>query len=255
MARQDAKEPAIKAKYFLASGCSPICDAVMEAHGVRGSQNFLESIETLLSEMKIGCARSTRLLGPGSRLKSCGLDGLYHEYGTAAIATVKASGAKAVIVISHEAMSKFESQWPKDFGKLPFGFASLPSVLNGAACDGTFKTTPGKIAFHPACGGSANFSGELLKLLGKVPGLEVAVVKDSCGHSSWNEPDAESYESAKDLMGSAVSAGAGVLVVESHQCLTHLIAARMGWREGGVEVVDIYSFLASRLSGVAGRGK
>jgi Fe-S oxidoreductase len=255
MARQDSKAPKAKAKYYLASGCSPICDSVMEAHGVCGSTKFLESIETLLSELKVDYARSTRLLGPGARLKACGLDGLYKEYGKAAIESVKASGAKTVIAISHEAMSKFESQWPKDFGKLPFGFASLPSILNGAARDGTFKTTPGKIAFHPACGGSANFSGELMKLLSKVPGLEVAVVEDGCGQSSWSEPDAESYESAKDLMGTAASAGAGVLVVESHQCLTHLLAARMGWSEGGVEVVDIYTFLASRLSGVAGRAK
>jgi NADPH-dependent glutamate synthase beta subunit-like oxidoreductase/coenzyme F420-reducing hydrogenase delta subunit/Pyruvate/2-oxoacid:ferredoxin oxidoreductase delta subunit len=255
MARQDSEVPKAKAKYYLASGCSPICDSVMEAHGICGSSRFLESIETLLSELKVDYARSTRLLGPGSRLKSAGLDGLYKEYGKAAISAVKSSGAKTVIAISHEAMSKFESQWPKDFGKLPFGFASLPSILNGSAREGAFKTTPGKIAFHPACGSSANFSSELLKLLGKVPGLEVAVVKDGCGQSSWNEPDAESYESAKDLMGAAASAGAGVLVVESHQCLTHLLAARMGWSEGGVEVVDIYTFLASRLSGVTGRGK
>jgi len=254
MARQDAKAPKSKAKYFLATGCSPICDSVLEAHGVCGSGKFLESVEVLLTALDVDYVRGMRVLGPGSRLKSCGLEGLYKEYGKSAIAAVKASGAKTLVAISHEAKSKFESQWPKDFGKIPFGFVGLPSLLNEAVRKGTFKTTPGKVAFHPACG-SGNFSAELQKLLGNVPGLEVVVLDEHCGETSWSAPDAEARESARDLMGAAASAGASVLVVESHQCLSHLLAARMGWSEGGVGVVDIYSFLASRLAGVSGRGK
>ncbi|MFH0815896.1 MAG: hypothetical protein V1934_03665 [Methanobacteriota archaeon] len=178
-----------------------------------------------------------------------GLDGLYKDYGKAAIEAVKSSKAKSVIAISHEALSKFEGQWQKDFGKLGFDFVSLPSILMKNLPEGAFRSTPGKIAFHPACGGG-NFSKELLGLLAVVPGVETAVIEAGCGETAWIEPSAENRAKAHRLLAKAEAAGAGTLVVESHQCLAHLLASQMGWRENGLEVTDIYSFLASRLAGV-----
>jgi formate dehydrogenase beta subunit len=250
MTRQDAmREKVRKAEFVLAVGCSPICDSAMEAHGISGSGKFLESVAELLDAAKIDCARDSRVLGPGSKVKKWGLDDLYEAYGKAAIQAVKAAKAKSVIAVSHEAFSKFNASWQKDFGKLGFDFVALPEILKMRLPKGAFENTPQKIAFHPACSGG-NFSKELQGLLADVPGLKVAVVEAGCGETAWLEPNAENRTKAHLLLAKAEAAGARTLVVESHQCLTHLLASQAGWSEGSVKVTDVYSFLASRLAGV-----
>ena len=250
MTRQDAKPTkGQKAEFVLATGCSPICDSAMEAHGIAGSGKFLESVSILLGACKVDYVRNPRVLGPGSKVKKWGLDDLYKGYGKAAIETVKAAKAKSVIAISHEAFSKFDSSWQKDFGKLSFDFVGLPEILRKRLPNGAFRSTNGKIAFHPACGGG-NFSRELQRLLADVPGLKVAVVEAGCGETAWLEPTAENRTKAQLLLAKAEAEGAQTLVVESHQCLTHLLASQAGWSESSVKVMDVYSFLASRLAGV-----
>jgi hypothetical protein len=54
---------------------------------------------------------------------------------------------------------------------------------------------------------------------------------------------------AKDILKKAEEAGAEILIAASNRCACHLKAATGGWNTSPVKVMDIYSFLASRLGG------
>jgi len=108
--------------------------------------------------------------------------------------------------------------------------------------DPAFQPTEITVALHSCLDRDAD-----VELLFKVPGLNVVVIGGDCGQTGWTSPSAQTREKAMQLLERAESKGADVLLVDSAECLTHLRAMQMGWRERGIEVVDIYTFILSRL--------
>ncbi|MCK5024728.1 MAG: hypothetical protein KAR56_03840, partial [Thermoplasmata archaeon] len=59
-----------------------------------------------------------------------------------------------------------------------------------------------------------------------------------------------SREKGTLLLQKAEDAGASILISSSTRCTAHLAALKSGWCQSSVEILDIFSFLASNLKEV-----
>jgi NADPH-dependent glutamate synthase beta subunit-like oxidoreductase/ferredoxin/coenzyme F420-reducing hydrogenase delta subunit len=122
-------------------------------------------------------------------------------------------------------------------GKLFDSKASLDALGNPE-----FLQTRINVAYHSCSDPDSEFG-----LLNMVPGLTAIKIDGGCGQTGWTSPTALARAKAVRLLKKAESNSADVLVVDSPECLTHLRAVQRGWKESHVDVVDVYSFLLSRL--------
>jgi glycerol-3-phosphate dehydrogenase subunit C len=80
----------------------------------------------------------------------------------------------------------------------------LHSIRNESRFDATFKSTPGKIAYHAPChlrAQSVGFKGR--DLLRRIPGVEITTVMECSGHDGTYAMKVEGFEPSKRIGGKA----------------------------------------------------
>ena len=153
---------------------------------------------------------------------------------------------------------------------------ALPEILRGQL---SFRPQPRRVGLHFSCGHShytrtllnaggdddpnlalasaANrppateeFAQHALELLHEVPQLQIITLDDCCGHSFWHHAHSSQRQAAYRLLRKAEKAEAEVVLSLSPYCSTHLafITRPGSWRQTGLRVSDIYSFLADCLA-------
>lgn len=250
MAQPDVfNKESVKGGYLLSGGCIHISDPMLKAYWLEGAEEMLASAEKLLAITKAKFIRSRNVLGPGANLRAWGLDDLRKAYAKGVVEAVKKSRAEGVLFATPKAYAVFKDGYAHEFGGWPCDIISLPGFLKDHLDKNVFKSADEKIAFHGACGERGAFTSESLALLRMVPGLEIIEIKPECGESGWLEANAETRKQGLALLREAELKCAKILVVDSPRCLMHLKATLKGWRESQVRVIDVYSFLASRIKG------
>lgn len=136
--------------------------------------------------------------------------------------------------VEEAVFAAYDMEWP---GQMAESRAALEALAKPA-----FSSVKLTVAHHscPDCGLHK-------ELLGQIPGLTVIEMGGECGQTGWLAPTAQSRSAAIQLLREAASKGAQTLITDSPACLTHFNAILRGWNESPIEVVDIYSFLLSRM--------
>jgi len=226
---------------LLGYGCLAMSEQAFRAYGLQDS-DVLEQSVRLLRKTGIRHALAPGIQISGTSLKDWGLDTLYVRYTESVAGTLNTGRVRKLIMPTPKSYESFMKM------KLDCTVVSLPSVLK-ERLTGAFLDTPMTAAYHPACAGGGEFDTDCLELLGKVPGLKIVKITGKCGDSGWRNVSAESGKMAKDLLKKAEDSGAEMIIAGSNRCACHLKAVTGGWNTSPVKVMDIYSFLASRLGG------
>ncbi|MFO7618484.1 MAG: FAD-dependent oxidoreductase [Thermoplasmata archaeon] len=229
-------------KALLGYGCMAMSEPTFAAYGIQDT-DVMASARRLLETAGIEYAMAGMHIS-GASLKEWGMDGLYREYADGIASTLKKSGADILIIPTPKSYETFKGM------KLGCRIASLPGVLKENLA-GKFSNASETVAYHPACAGSGEFDADCLELLALIPGLKVVKVDGACGDSGWRDVKAETREKALALLEKAEKMGALTLVAGSTRCAVHLKAVTGGWSTSPVKVMDIYTFLASKLGGEA----
>jgi NADPH-dependent glutamate synthase beta subunit-like oxidoreductase/NAD-dependent dihydropyrimidine dehydrogenase PreA subunit len=148
----------------------------------------------------------------------------------------------------------------KELARVPGGKAAIEDAVLSAYClegpgqlfeskasvealgDPEFLPTQMTVALHSCFDRDTE-----VELLYKIPALNIVIADEDCGQTGWNSPTVQSRKQAIQLLAQAESKGADVLVTDSAECLTHLKTIQRGWRQSGIKVADIYTFVLSRL--------
>jgi len=230
-----------KDKLLIAYGCLATSEPTFRAYGIQ-EQDVQNSILLLLERSGIKYELASGVHISGTSLKEWGMEDLYRDYSKSIISKVKKSKAKTMAVAT-----------PKSYlglGEVDFGcqVVTLPEVLK-EKLSGAFCETDERIAYHPACAGGGKFDDDCLELLGIVPDLKIVMLEGVCGDTGWKNVSSESRKQALALLNKADTIGVRTMVTGSSRCAVHLNSVLGGWNTSPIKVVDIYTFLASRLKG------
>ena len=241
MAQPDGDmNPKTDKKTSLGYGCLAMSEPTFAAYGIQNT-DVLASARRLLKIAGVEYSMAGIHIS-GTSLKEWGMDELYKQYSDSIANNLKDSGASTLIVPTPKSYESFKSM------NLGCRVASLPAVLRKNLV-GRFQESSDTVAYHPACAGGGEFDADCLELLGLVPGLKVVKADGSCGDSGWRDVKAESRDKALAVLRDAEKKGALTLVAGSTRCAAHLKAVTGGWNTCPVKVMDIYTFLASKLGG------
>ncbi|MBU4071684.1 MAG: FAD-dependent oxidoreductase [Candidatus Thermoplasmatota archaeon] len=228
-------------KILLGCGCLATSEPAFEAYGLHES-HVLESIGFLLEKTGINYEIASGIHISGTSLKKWGLDSLYETYSESIVKRLNDSNAKSIVLTTPKSFNSFKEM------ELACSVEPLPGILKDKL-SGSFMKSHGTVAYHPACAGAGDFDEDCLELLGLIPELKVQKIEGKCGDTGWRDVSNESRKMARVLLKSAEQAGAVILITGSTRCAAHLHAVTGGWCTSPVKVMDIYTYLASRLGG------
>ena len=242
MAQPDlARDLSAKNKLLVAPGCIATSEPTFHAYGIQ-EHDIQDAIIRLLEKTGMEFELASGIHTSGASLKDWGMEDLYNDYSKSIVNKVKKSKAKTMAIATPKSYESFKEI---DFG---CDVVTLPSILNDKL-SGAFIKSYERIAYHPACAGAGKFDDDCLELLGMVPGLKTIMVEGACGDSGWRNVSAESRENAILLLKKTETLGVQALITGSTRCAAHLQSILGGWCTSPVKVLDIYSYLASRLGG------
>jgi formate dehydrogenase beta subunit len=230
-----------KDKLLMAYGCLATSEPTFRAYGIQ-EHGVQSSILLLLEKTGINYEIAHGVHVSGTSLKEWGMEDLYRNYSKSITSKVKKSKAKSMAVAtpkSYLALSEI------DFG---CEVVTLPAALK-EKLSGAFNEADERIAYHPACLGGGKFDDDCLELLGIVPNLKVVMLEGACGETGWRNVSSDSRKQALALLNKAEKIGVKILVTGSSRCAVNLNSMLGGWNTSSVRVVDIYTYLASRLGG------
>jgi ferredoxin/coenzyme F420-reducing hydrogenase delta subunit len=228
-------------KTLLAYGCLAMSEPVFVAYGIQDA-DVLGSAMALLKKAKIEYQMARNIHTTGAGLSEWGVSELHKAYMDSISRELKNSGAGKLVIPTPKSYEAFKAMKPG------CDVVSLPGILKGKL-SGKFLETLSTVAYHPACSGSSEFDNDCIALLHEVPGLKIIEASEKCGDSGWKNVDSKARDQAKALLAKAEKSGAHILVAGSPRCAAHLRAVTGGWNTSPVKVMDIYTFLASRLGG------
>ena len=232
-------QPKAKGKYILGMGCLAMFEPTFRAHGFE-RPDILSPIEKLLDIAGIEYEPAPGIHISGNSLKEWGMSQLFEQYSESVVTQVKSSQAEALIMPTPKTYKAFVEEYGEVFETL-----SLPEMLKGL--EGKLATTNLTVGYHPSCANGDDVDAQCLELLAMVPGLKVVELEGECGDTGWRLVDSGSREKGAELMRKAEKIGAKILISSSNRCTAHLDALRNGWCQSGVDVQDVFSFLASAL--------
>jgi Fe-S oxidoreductase len=159
----------------------------------------------------------------------------------------KKANPKKLILGTPESFFTFSKE--KDFGKV----ASFPDeLLNAIKRLGNFSPIKKTVAMHHACLMEKDpFYEATVKLLKLIPGITIVELEGKCGHKGFESLDANSKESAINLMKKAVNKGAEMISCTSPYCESHLLMCQRegSWHTADIKVTNVYKLLLSSLEG------
>jgi len=225
-------------KYLLGMGCLAMSEPVFIANGFERPE-IVDSIRKLLEFAGIEHKPAPGIHISGNSLKEWGMDSLYQQYSNSIIQ--QASGSKGLIIPTPKTWVAFKENYPD------MNIISLPELLAEKL---EFHELDITIAYHKSCADGGDFDRHCLDLLSQVPGLKILEIDGECGDTGWRSVDSGSREKGALVLQKAEEAGASILISSSTRCTAHIDALKSGWCQSGVEVLDIFSFLASNLKEV-----
>ena len=203
---------------------------VLKGAGLPDTLTMLESIELLSERLDLG-------LGFGE-------------------GTDKADRGEDIIVATpegHQAILEYQASGEDKEHRVSLLPQLIASKISSMEFDRTEAVTVAILNPNPES--ERGFMEPLQRILEQIPNCELITLEEwDCGQTGWKEPNAESRRKAMSVYRAAQKAGAKLIVTASAACLTHLLATNRpgAWRHSPVEVVDVYSFICSRLKGGEG---
>jgi len=228
---------AAQQKNLLGMGCLAMSEQIFKSHGFE-RPDVLESIQKLLESAEIEYKPAPGIHISGNSLKEWGMGSLYQEYSESIIQ--QAGNSKGLIIPTPKTFFVFKENYPD------MNIISLPELLNGKL---KFNELPITIAYHRSCSEGDEFDCHCLDLLRQVPGLKIIEIEGKCGDTGWRFVDSGSRDKGAALFKKAEEANVDIIISSSTRCTAHLGALKSGWCQSGVDVLDVFSFLASNLRG------
>ena len=225
-------------KYLLGMGCLAMSEPVFQAHGFERPE-IMASVQKLMDFAGIEYKPAPGIHISGNSLKEWNMNSLYLQYSDSI--TKQASGSKGLIIPTPKTWAAFKENYPD------MKIISLPELLSNKL---KFNELDITIAYHKSCSHGGDFERHCLDLLQQVPGLKIVEIDGECGDTGWRFVDSSSREKGAALLKKAEEAGAEVFISSSARCTAHLTALKSGWCQSGVEILDIFSFLADNLKEV-----
>ena len=225
-------------KYLLGNGCLAMSEPIFQAHNFERPE-IMNFIQKLLNHAGIEHELAQGIHISGNSLKEWGMNELYDQYSNSIIQQI--SNSKGLIIPTPKTYLTFKENYPD------MKIVSLPELLSKKLKFNELEIT---IAYHKSCSGSGDFDRHCLDLLREVQGLKIVDVEGECGDTGWRFVGSGSREKGTLLLQKAEDAGASILISSSTRCTAHLAALKSGWCQSSVEILDIFSFLASNLKEV-----
>jgi len=220
--------------YFYFVGCRPYFDVIfrdIEAGSIQGARNVIRLINAAgiipaVSNQECCCGHDALWSGHEEQFKTLARIN---------IETIKASGAKAVILSCPEGYYTFKEHYPRFFGKLDFEVLHLQEFLVNMIREKgiTFKSLEGTATYHDPCrlGRMAGIYEAPRELIRMIPGLTLVEMERSrengvcCGTSAWSNCSSCSKAIQMERLQEALATGAGTLITACPKCEIHLSCA------------------------------
>jgi Fe-S oxidoreductase len=230
----ESEKVADQGEYFYFVGCRPFFDVIfrdIEAGSIRGARRMIR----LLNALEIVPAVS-------NEERCCGHDALWNGFeerfkilARKNIETIKASGARAVILSCPEGYYTMKEHYPRFFGPLGFEVLSLTEFLARTVKDKglAFKPREGVATYHDPCrlGRMAGVFDAPRELIRMIPGLDLVEMERSrengvcCGTSAWTNCSSCSKAIQMERLQEAMATGADTLITACPKCEIHFTCA------------------------------
>jgi Fe-S oxidoreductase len=239
--------------YFV--GCRPFFDVIfrdISAGSIQGARNIIK----LLNALEITPVVS-------NEERCCGHDALWNGFedrfkllAQKNIETIRASGAKTVILSCPEGYYTFKTYYPKYFGELGFEVLHIDEFLvkNIKEKGITLKDREQVVTYHDPCrlGRMAGIYDAPRELIQGIPGLKLMEMERSrengvcCGTTGWMNCSSCSKAIQLERLTEALATGAGTLITNCPKCEIHFTCALKA-NPLEIQVKDLHDLLKEVL--------
>ncbi len=230
-------------------GCLPMLHMIGDVHKLFDLSKTRQAIHTLLKELRISTGVIEDFSCPGRgllQIKAEGIKEIVSKIAEKNIQALKKVNPTKLILGTPEAYVSLSED--KKYGNI----SALPDELLKIIKSKKLSPVKKVVAIHHACAMKTDpFYETTKKLLNNTPGITIVELKETCGHTGFEQINRENKESTLHLLNEAKNKGADMIVCTSPYCESHLLMnQRKGsWRRVDIEITDVYRLIRLSLEG------